>query len=305
MHVRLLGTAAGGGFPQWNCGCLNCGTARSDPRRAVARMQTCVAVSADGRRWFLVGASPDIRSQIESFPPLRGNGSVRGSALEGILLAGADLDHVLGLFVLREASRLCILATTAVRRSVREGLRLDVVLTRYCRLEWLEPPDRLTPLRLADGSPSGLLLDAFPAPGKPPRYREGSADPDPGDCVGYLVEDRQTRGRLAILPGVAAIDAPILRRLHGCDAVLIDGTFWSEHELSESGAGDTTASQMGHLPVGGPGGSLGLVAQLPARRKIYLHINNTNPILLEDSPQRKEVEAAEIEVGWDGLGLVL
>ena len=164
MHVRLLGTAAGGGFPQWNCGCLNCRTARSDPRRAVARMQTCVAVSADGRRWFLVGASPDIRSQIESFPPLRGNGSVRGSALEGILLAGADLDHVLGLFVLREASRLCILATTAVRRSVREGLRLDVVLTRYCRLEWLEPPDRLTPLRLADGSPSGLLLEAFPAP---------------------------------------------------------------------------------------------------------------------------------------------
>jgi pyrroloquinoline quinone biosynthesis protein B len=267
----------------------------------VARSQTCVALSADGRRWFLLGASPDIRAQIESFPPLRGDGSVRGSALEGILLAGADLDHVLGLFVLREASRLCVHATAAVRRSVCEGLRLDVVLARYCWLEWLEPPDRLAPLRLADGSPSGLLLEAFPAPGKPPRYREGSADPDPGDCVGYLIEDQQTRGRLAILPGVAAIDAPIMRRLHGCDAVLIDGTFWSEHEMSESGAGDTTASQMGHLPVGGPGGSLRSVAQLPARRKVYLHINNTNPILLEDSPQRREVEASGVQVGRDGL----
>ena len=270
MHVRLLGTAAGGGFPQWNCGCLNCRTARSDPRRAVARMQTCVAVSADGRRWFLVGASPDIRSQIESFPPLRGNGSVRGSALEGILLAGADLDHVLGLFVLREASRLCILATTAVRRSVREGLRLDVVLTRYRRLEWLEPPDRLTPLRLADGSPSGLLLEAFPAPGKPPRYREGSADPDPGDCVGYLVEDQQTRGRLAILPGVAAIDAPILRRLHGCDAVLIDGTFWSEHELSEVGAGNTPASADGAPAGRGAGRQPGIGGPTPRTAKDLL-----------------------------------
>lgn len=271
----------------------------------MARLQTCVALSADGRQWFLVGASPDVRSQIESYPPLRGSGSVRGSVVEGILLASADLDHVLGLFVLREDSRLCVHATLAVRRSVCEGLRLNDVLARYCCLEWREPPDRLSPLRLADGSPSGLLLEAFSAPGKPPRYREGSADPDPGDCVGYLIQDEQTRGRLVILPGVAKIDAPILRRLHDCDALLIDGTFWSERELSESGAGETTASQMGHLPVGGPGGSLGLVGQLPARIRIYLHINNTNPILLEDSVQRREVEAAGVEIGWDGLGLIL
>ena len=164
MHVRLLGTAAGGGFPQWNCACLNCRTARSHPDRAVARLQTCVALSADEQQWFLVGASPDVRSQIESYPLLRGSGSVRGSAVEGILLASADLDHVLGLFVLREASRLCVHATPAVRRSVCEGLRLDNVLARYCCLEWREPPDRLSPLRLAGGSPSGLLLEAFPAP---------------------------------------------------------------------------------------------------------------------------------------------
>jgi pyrroloquinoline quinone biosynthesis protein B len=305
MHVRLLGTAAGGGFPQWNCGCVNCRTARSDPDRAAPRLQTCIAVSADGRRWFLVGASPDLRSQIESFPPLRGDGPVRGSALEGILLAGADLDHVLGLFLLREAGRLRVLATAAVRRSLREGLHLEEVLARYGRLEWLEPPDRPAPLGLDDGGPSGLLLEAFPAPGKPPRYREDSADPDPGDCVGYLLEDARTHGRLAILPGAAALDATILRRLHGCDALLIDGTFWSEHELAESGAGGATAAQMGHLPIGGPGGSLESIARLPALRKIYLHINNTNPMLLEGSPQRRAVEAAGIEVGRDGLEFVL
>lgn len=268
-------------------------------------MQTCIALSADGRRWFLIGASPDIRLQIESFPPLRGDGLVRGTTLEGILLAGADLDHVLGLFILREGGGLCIHATPAVRRSVCEGLRLDAVLAPYCRLDWREPPDRLTPLRLATGEPSGLLLESFPAPGKPPRYRTGAAESDPGHCVGYLVEDQETRGRLAILPGVAALSALVLRRLESCNAVLIDGTFWSEHELSEAGAGDTPASRMGHLPVGGPGGSLESIAGLPVRQRIYLHINNTNPMILEDSPQRREVEAAGIEVGRDGREVVL
>src|SRR3954454_13100522 len=127
MHVRLLGTAAGGGFPQWNCGCSNCRAVRSGDGRALARTQACVAVRGDGLGWFLVGASPDIRAQIESFPPLRPEGPVRGSAIEGVLLAGADLDHVLGLFVLREGGRLCVHATSAVRRSVCEGLRLDAV----------------------------------------------------------------------------------------------------------------------------------------------------------------------------------
>jgi pyrroloquinoline quinone biosynthesis protein B len=132
---------------------------------------------------------------------------------------------------------------------------------------------------------------------------EGKVDPDPGDCVGYIIEDERTMGRLAVLPGAAALGADVLRRLQGCDVALIDGTFWSENELSELGAGDTPASAMGHLPVGGAGGSLSLIAGLSARRKIYLHINNTNPILLDDSPQRRQVEACGVEVGRDGLEL--
>jgi pyrroloquinoline quinone biosynthesis protein B len=305
MRVRLLGTAAGGGFPQWNCGCPNCRAVRAGEPRASARTQACIAIGAEEERWFLVGASPDIRAQIESFPPLHPRGGVRGSPIEGILLTGADLDHVLGLFALREGGALHIHATATVRRALCEGLGLEAVLRHYCGVKWHEPPDRPSPLLLRDGQPSGLLYQAFPAPGKPPKYREGTTAPDPGDCTGYLIEDPSMRGRLAVLPGAAALDEDVLARLHGCNAVLIDGTFWSEDELAGLGAGDTPASAMGHLPVGGARGSLELIARLPARRKIYLHINNTNPILLDDSPERRQVEARGVEVGRDGLEFVL
>ncbi len=303
MRVRLLGTAAGGGFPQWNCGCLNCRAVRSGEARASARTQTCVAVSADERRWFLIGASPDIRAQIESFPPLQPADEVRGSMIDGILLTGADLDHVLGLFTLREGGGLRIHATATVRRALSDGLRLETVLGHYCRLEWLEPPDRSGPLPLRDGRPSGLRYEAFPAPGKPPKYMQGQVDPAADDCIGYVLEDERTLGRMAVLPCAAALTAEVLRQLRGCDVVLFDGTFWSENELSELHAGETPASAMGHLPVGGADGSLERIAQLPARRKIYLHINNTNPILLDDSPQRRQVDAYGVEVGRDGLEL--
>ena len=186
-----------------------------------------------------------------------------------------------------------------------EGLGLNAVLHHYCGLEWCQPPAAHQALRLRNGQPSGLLFEAFPAPGKPPRYREAIASPSPDDTVGYLIEDQTTHGRLAVLPSVACLNEPILERLQHCDAILFDGTFWSENELAETGAGETPASRMGHLPVGGAGGSLRLLASLPARHKIYLHINNTNPILIEDSPERQEVENNGVQVAWDGLELEL
>ncbi len=305
MRVRLLGTAAGGGFPQWNCGCRNCRAARAGDPRATPRAQTCVALTADDRRWFLVGASPDIRAQVESFPPLGVGERVRGGALEGVLLTCADLDHVLGLFLLREGGPLCVHAASAVRRSLCEGLAIDDVLGRYCGLVWRDPPTDPGPLLDADGRPSGLRYEAFATPGKPPRYREGRAPSEPGDCVGYRFLDERTGGSLVVAPGIAAIDDRIAERLAECDVRLIDGTFWSEHEMRDAGVGGASASAMGHLPIGGPGGSLDRISGLPRGRTIYIHVNNTNPILLDDSPERRLVEAAGAEVGRDGMEWLL
>ncbi len=305
MRVRVLGSAAGGGFPQWNCNCANCHGVRGGTIPARPRLQPGVALSGDGRRWFLLGASPDVRLQIESFPPLLPKSGVRGTGLAGVLLTGADLDQVLGLLVLREGLAAVIHATAAVRRALIEGLRLDDILCCYCPLEWREPPGEPAPLRDAGGEPSGLHYQAFPVPGKPPRYREGRADASPGDTIGYRFVDERTGGRLVFLPSVAAWEDAVAAAVQDCDAVLFDGTFWDEDEMVRTGAGSLRAAQMGHLPVGGPDGSLARLAPLPIRHKVYVHINNTNPILREDSPERRAVEGAGVAVGWDGMEFTL
>lgn len=295
LRVRLLGTAAGGGYPQWNTP-VGPGEAEGS-----ARTEACVAVSHEGSRWFLIGASLDIRAQILSFPKLRPVGKARGTAIEAVLLAGADLDHSHGIYRLREGDRLKVHATSAVRRSLSEGHNLDSTMGSYCGLDWSEPPRHLAALPLADGRPSGLEYAAFPVPGKPPRYREAIAGPDPGDSVGYAIEDASTSRRLVVLPGLARFDGEVLRHLDGCSALLVDGAFWKEREMAESGASDVPASAMGHLPIGGSGGSLERVGRLGIPRVIYFHINNTNPILIDGSPERREVEAAGVEVGFDGM----
>jgi pyrroloquinoline quinone biosynthesis protein B len=300
MHVRLLGTAAGGGFPQWNCGCFNCEGVRRGTIRARPRTQSCAAISADRRRWFLLNASPDIRVQIESFGPLLPQGTVRGTTIQGILLTNADLDHTLGLLVLREGGGLIVHATLSVRRALDEGLHLTEVLERYCGVDWRSPPASLAPLACADGTASGLSYAAFPVPGKLPRYREGRASTSGDDAVGYQFVDKSTGRKLVYIPGLAAISRDVLTQLEDADVLLLDGTFWSEEEMQIVGAGKSSAREMGHLPVGPEDGSLSTVSSLPAVRKIYIHINNTNPMLREDSAERRAVEKAGAEVGWDG-----
>jgi pyrroloquinoline quinone biosynthesis protein B len=303
--VRLLGTAAGGGFPQWNCACRNCDGVRRGTVRARPRRECCATVSADGRRWFLLGAPPDVRAQVESFSPLLPTGALRGSPVEGALLTGADLDQVLGLLTLREGPLIAVHATAAVQRSLAAGLSLPSALEAYAGASWREPPLAPALLPCRDGSPSGLRYAAFVLPGRPPRYLRGRTGPAPGDCVGYVITDEATGGRLVVAPGVPALDEKVLDLLGGCDVLLLDGTFWTDDELRRCGVGDRSAVEMGHVPVGGPDGSLAAVAALPGRHKIYVHVNNTNPMLDEDSPEHEAVVGAGVEVGWDGLELEL
>jgi pyrroloquinoline quinone biosynthesis protein B len=306
MHVRLLGTAAGGGFPQWNCNCPNCQGVRSGVLQARSRTQSCVAISADHTHWFLLNASPDLRQQIEAFPPLTPPaGSPRGSSIAAILLTDADLDHTLGLFLLREGLHQTIYATSTVRHALTEGVTLAPVLSHYCGVEWREASPTWTQLCYADGSASGLLYTAFALPDKPPRYMRGREAANAGDRVGYCFIDEKTGGRLTFMPGVSALNETLMTYLHACDALLLDGTFWLENEMQVMAGSDASASLMGHLPVGGPDGSLEAIAPLPITHKIYTHINNTNPMLVEDSPEHALVKAAGIEIGWDGLELVL
>jgi len=304
MLIRLLGTAAGGGFPQWNCRCAVCEKARTAPSLAPPRTQSCVAVSAEGKNWFLLNASPDVRHQIEAFSDmLPAKGQVRGSPIEGILVTNADLDHVLGLFILREGKPLNVYAPPAVQEALAEGLRLSQILDSYCGIQWQGPPKSLSPLLNQDRTPSGLLVQAFTLPGKMPRYYSGHAPAQ--SAVGYRLVDKKTGGRLVFIPDIARFDEEVLSQLKDCDVLLLDGTFWTENEMGDSGAGNLTASQMAHLPVGGPQGSLAQIAPLPIGRKIYIHINNTNPMLLEDSAERAQVKAAGVEVGMDGTELFL
>ena len=215
MHVRLLGTAAGGGFPQWNCNCTNCRGVRSGTLQTRSRTQSCVAISADNTHWFLLNASPDLRQQIEAFPPLTPPAdSQRGSSIAAILLTDADLDHTLGLLLLREGLRQTIYATPTVRHALTEGLTLSPVLKHYCGIEWREASLTWTPLCYADHSPSGLLYTAFSLPDKPPRYMRGRHEtPSTGDRVGYRFVDEKTGGRLVFMPGVGAFNKSIMTYL--------------------------------------------------------------------------------------------
>jgi pyrroloquinoline quinone biosynthesis protein B len=301
MQIRFLGTAAGGGVPQWNCNCPVCREARLPGGRVRARTQSSVAVSADGQRWFLLNASPDLRAQIESAPPLQPPaGKIRDSPIEAVLLTNADLDHTLGLLLLREGEKLRVHATPAVRNSLAEGLALPSTLASFCGLEWIDPSKEVCPLLCRDGSRSGLLYQAFELSGRPPRFVRKPAFVT-GHNVGYRLVDERTGGRLLFLPDVAGIDDALRARLPECDALLFDGTFWSEHEIQERGIGGLPASGMGHLPVSGSGGSLKVLAGLNVKHKIYVHINNTNPMLFEDSPERAAVAAAGCAVAWDGM----
>jgi pyrroloquinoline quinone biosynthesis protein B len=295
VWVRVLGAAAGGGFPQWNCGCPQCRAVRDGSRPCRARTQSSVAVSADYRRWILLNASPDIRAQIESFPVLHPRG-IRDSPLQAVLLTDAELDHTLGLLLLREADDIEIHATAAVHETLCKGTSLLETLGAYANVEW-RPVSTGTEVSLADG----LSYQAFDVPTNK-RARFGTGDKEES-VVGYRITDESTGRTLVYLPGAQELTASVLARLEGCTGLLFDGTCWQDDELIRLGIAGKTSREMGHLPIGGADGSLEQLAPLPIERKIFIHINNTNPILLEDAPERRIVEEYGFEVAADGLEL--
>jgi pyrroloquinoline quinone biosynthesis protein B len=297
MRIKVLGAAAGGGFPQWNCGCPNCRDVRSGALAAKPLTQECVAVSADGESWVLLNASPEIRSQIESNPILHPR-APRHSPIAAIVLTNGDLDHCLGLLSLRESHPLVVCATERVRRGFTEGNVLYRTLQRF--------PGQVTWRNLEAGRAidvGGLSIETLPVPGKPPIHLEGSGNPDPGDNIGLVIHDRGKR--LAYFSAAAAVTPDMRKAFDRCDCVFFDGTFWAADELIALGLGDKRAEQMAHLPVGGQGGSLVAFDGVRAPRRIYIHINNTNPLLRPRSPERAQVEAAGWEIAYDGMELSL
>ncbi|HEY7484137.1 MAG TPA: pyrroloquinoline quinone biosynthesis protein PqqB [Streptosporangiaceae bacterium] len=298
MWVRVLGSAAGGGFPQWNCACPQCRAVRDGSRPARARTQSSIAVSPDYRRWFLFNAAPDIQVQIESFPalhPAAGAGAGRAVPLRAVALTDAELDHTLGLLLLREGDGLELHATEAVRDTLDHGTSLLRTLEAYCPVEW-HPVVPEADVPLGDG----LSYRAFDVP-TTKRARFGSVD-GKGRVVGYRLSDERSGRSLVYLPGVQELTA-VRGRLNDCVCLLVDGTCWRDDEMIRLGLAGKTAREMGHVPIDGPGGSLELLSPLPIERKIYIHINNTNPILLEDSPERRVVERHGMEVAVDGMEL--
>src|SRR6266540_4385059 len=297
MRIIILGSAAGGGVPQWNCGCPNCLDARHDAR---GRTQSSVAVSADGERWVLLNASPDLRMQCAAHHELWPRG-LRGSPIGSVILTDGEIDHTLGLLLLREsATRLPVYAPEGVTALLGNEWPLYRVLAAYAGVEPRTLDDG-RPVALTDsaGTPLGISCSATAVARRPPRYAR--AAPTQAFDVGLRLTDERTGGTLAYIPTAGAMDHAVRRVAGGADLLLFDGTFWSDGELRAAGVEAPTATEMGHLPIGGPGGSLELLPRLDAKRVVLVHINNTNPILCRSSAERARVEAAGIVVGEDAM----
>jgi pyrroloquinoline quinone biosynthesis protein B len=292
LSLIVLGSAAGGGVPQWNCGCDICRAARSRP--ALQNGQASIAVSVDGAHWFLVNASPDLRSQLIATPQLfPKEGAVRHSPIAGVILTNAEVDAIAGLLSLREGAVFSIHAHPRVLDTLAANSVFDVLdPTRVPRI----PVAEGVPFepRLADGSPSGLLVEAFNVPGKVALYLEGRGERTEGDTVGLTLTDIASGQTAHVLTACAAMTPQLAERLRGSDLVFFDGTLWRDDEMIRAGLAEKTGQRMGHMSMSGADGAIAALAPLGIRQKVFIHINNSNPALLPESPERRAVEAA----GW-------
>jgi pyrroloquinoline quinone biosynthesis protein B len=305
MLLRILGSAAGGGFPQWNCACDNCHGLRTRSIHAIPRTQESACLTANGTDYVLINASPDIRTQIEQCSALHPR-TPRDSPIAAIVLTNGDVDHCVGLFSLREWQPLVIYATASIWHSLVERNVLFRTLDRFAghltRQELVVDSEQ--ELRSPSGTPLGLTVQTIAVPGKVPLHLEGIAPPEADQNIGLVLRADSSTSRLAYFPSVGQITETIHQTLSQVDVVVWDGTFWSNDELIRQGLAERSAQEMAHVPISGENGSLAQLSDLTSCR-VFTHINNTNPILRDDSRERGSVTAAGWNVAYDGMELKL
>lgn len=312
MRLKVLGSAAGGGFPQWNCNYRLSRAVRNGERGFRARTQSSLGVSSDGRDWVLFNASPDIREQIAANRELqpREDGPLRASPIRAVILTNADVDHIAGLLSLRERHRFVIYATARVLRVLAENSIFNVLDGELVERRKL-PLNAPTPIADWQGRPTSIVVEAFPVPGKVALFLEddGKAEEgfgtQEGDTVGVRIWPEGHDAAALYVPGCAAIDPDLRGRIADAACLLFDGTVYADDEMANAGVGTKTGRRMGHLHIGGAGGSMALLADIAPKRRIYVHINNTNPILDDNSPEAAAVRAVGWEIGYDGMEISL
>ena len=306
LRAIVLGAAAGGGLPQWNCACPVCAAVRSGQAGA-PQTQSSIVVSADGERWVLINASPDIRQQFAATPALHPR-AVRHSPLSAVLVTNADVDHVAGLLSLREAQPFALYATRRVHSVLDANAIFNVVNREHVPRRPVQLNESM-PILDAAGEPTGISIETFTVPGKvalwledPNAERFGSVAED---TIGVAIRAEGSEARLFYLPGCADVPDSLKARFKPTDTVLFDGTTYTEHEMAEAGVGQKSASRMGHLVMSGPQGTIARLADVPLARRLFIHINNTNPVWLPDSEARREIARQGWDLAFDGMELTL
>ena len=306
MKTIVLGSAAGGGFPQWNCNCRNCDGLRHGTINARARTQSSIAVSANGSDWVLINASPDILTQIRATPVLQPGRSARDTGIAAVMLMDAQIDHVTGLLMLREGKPMPLYCTASVWDDLTTGLPLVHVLSHYCGVQWhLLPANHTSMSSMQLPGIEGIRFTPLALTSKAPPYSPHRDMRQPGDNIGLVIENMANGKKLFYAPGLGEIEPHIEAAMHAADCLLVDGTLWTEDEMIQLGFSKKRSADMGHLPQSGKGGMIEVLDAVGPRRKILIHINNTNPILDEDSDERATLTQHGIEVAFDGMEIAL
>ncbi len=305
MMIRILGSAAGGGFPQWNCNCKNCDGLRHKRINALPRMQSSIAISDNGLKWIIINASPDIHQQLKLFDDFQPGSTIRDSAIKAVILVDSQIDHTGGLLLLREGNPLEVYCTEMVRADLSRGYPIFDVLSHYCGVNHhlIDIKEDYQPFLIPDFNQ--LEFTPIIINGKAPPYSKHRHDPHPGDNIGLFIYDNRTKKSLFYAPGLEQVSNELLPLMKSADCLLVDGTFWQEDEMQRAGINTKLAHEMGHLPQSGEHGMISILDQVNCSRKILIHINNTNPILDEDSEERAHLTSHHIEVAFDGMEIIL